>query len=141
MRMKEYNAYMEKRNLILKKLNELNVDDSILSYLESQDINIEDNDISIIVGIVKRIIFDFNMYGIDSTIKMMEDNNDYLFSGFTNRDNNSIEQLRNSISTTLGKNKIYDDINSFALSTATIVNQNLNKKQQQYVNKYVYAAQ
>lgn len=141
MRMKEYNAYMAKRNLILQKLNNLNIEGSILSYLESQGINIEDENISILVRMIRRIVFDFCMYGKDTTIKIMEDNKDYLFNAVTNEDNVSIEQLKSDIYTTLRKNKINEDINNFVLSSASAVNKYFSREQQIDASRYVYAAQ
>lgn len=141
MRMKEYNAYMAKRNLILQKLNNLNIDESILNNLESQGINIGDKNISILVRMIKRIVFDFYMYGKDNTIKIIEDNKDYLFNSFTNGDNASIEQLKCDIDITLRKNKINQDINNFVLSSASAVNQYFTREQQIDASRYVYAAQ
>lgn len=141
MRMKEYNAYMAKRNLILQKLDDMNIEEQILNYLENQDINVEDKNISVLVRMIKRIIFDFNMYGKDATTNMIKDNDNYLFSCFNGKDNVSIEQLKTNVNITLRKNKITEDINNFIVSTADAVNQSFNRQQQKNTNKYIYVAQ
>lgn len=138
---KEYNSYITKQNLILRKLNEFNIDKSILNYLENEGINIDDENIPILIRMIKRVIFDFNMYGKDITIKMMKDNDNYLFNHFTNGDKDSIAQLKNSIHSILKKSKIRQDINNFIVSSAININQVFYTESQGSSKKYVYAKQ
>lgn len=138
---KEYNSYITKQNLILRKLNEFNIDKSILNYLENEGINIDDENIPILIRMIKRVIFDFNMYGKDITIKMMKDNDNYLFNHFTNGDKDSIAQLKNSIHSILKKSKIRQDINNFIVSSAININQVFYIESQGSSKKYVYAKQ
>lgn len=138
---KEYNSYITKQNLILRKLNEFNIDKSILKYLENEGINIDDENVPILIRMIKRVIFDFNMYGKDITIKMMKDNDNYLFNHFTNGDKDSIAQLKNSIHSILKKSKIRQDINNFIVSSAININQVFYTESQGSSKKYVYAKQ
>ena len=86
MRSKEYNNYMQKKELILNKFNLLNVDNIILDTLKERGLNTNNK---YIIQMIKKIIFDIEMYGEIKTINILEKNKDHLYSNMNKDDLNT----------------------------------------------------
>ena len=76
MRSKEYNNYMKKKELIINKLDLLNVDNIISDTLQEMGLNIKNK---YIIQMIKKILFDIEMYGDIKTIDIINKNKDHLF--------------------------------------------------------------
>ena len=112
-----YNAHIYKRKLILDKFNDLKIDEVILDYLEEIDIDIKTTNISHLIQMIKKVLFDYYMYGKEVTKKIIEDNKNYLFNTYTNGDEikENIQELINN-----------QDINKTIVSMTDEVSNKLN---------------
>ena len=91
MRSKEYNNYMKRKELILNKFNLLNVDSIILETLNDMGIIINSTSI---IEMIKKVLFDIEMYGEIKTIDILDKNNDHLYSDINKK--NLTKSLLNS---------------------------------------------
>ena len=83
MRSKEYNNYMQRKELILNKFDLLNIDDIILETLKDMGIIINNK---YIIQMIKKVLFDIEMYGEIKTIDILDKNKDHLYMGINKND-------------------------------------------------------
>ena len=108
MRVKEYNAYMAKKKLILMKLNMLNVDEVILNKLKQHKLNIRNKNILCMVDMVKKVLYDYEMFGKDKTHEIINEYDEHIYRGL----NNDIDKNLN-LNKSIKKIKLpFDDINN-----------------------------
>ena len=62
MRSKEYNNYMQRKNLIITKFNLLNMKKNILETLNQMGINTNNKDVSYLVSMIEKVLFDLEMF-------------------------------------------------------------------------------
>lgn len=76
MRSKEYNNYMQRKELILNKFDLLNIDDIIIETLNDMGIIINSTSV---IEIIKKVLFDIEMYGEIKTIDILNKNDEHLY--------------------------------------------------------------
>ena len=80
MRSKEYNNYMQRKNLIITKFNLLNMKKNILETLNQMGINTNNKDVSYLVSMIEKVLFDLEMYGDIKTIDIINKNKNHLYT-------------------------------------------------------------
>ena len=98
MRNNIYNEQVVKRKLILDKFNDMKIDEVILDYLENININIKSSYTNYLIQMIKKVLFDYFMYGQEVTKRIIDDNKDYLLKTYMNNEDikENIKQLINN---------------------------------------------
>ena len=98
MRNNIYNEQVIKRKLILDKFNDMKIDEVILDYLENININIKSSYTNYLIQMIKKVLFDYFMYGQEVTKRIIDDNKDYLLKTYMNNEDikENIKQLINN---------------------------------------------
>lgn len=101
MKSNPYVNYLSKSASISKKLETEKIDEVILDNLKEKEINIENINVKYIVELIKKIIFNYYMYGMLNTNMMIKENTGDLIASLTNRDPNSINELKQLLNDSL----------------------------------------
>ena len=98
-----YVKYVTKSSVVLKKLQDSNVDELIVDDLKENEINTENTNAKYIVELVKKIVFDYYMYGSSNINIMIKENTGLLLAGLTNGDVDSVNELKQQLNDSLKK--------------------------------------
>lgn len=115
-----YNQYKFKKNNILNRFKEINIDEIILIYLKLQNYDIKNKNVIYIVEMIKKVLFNEMMFGKEFSNKIIEQNSLYLFNIFVN---SSIYETKYKIYNFLEENKIDEDLNTFIMKVANLINE------------------
>ena len=115
-----YNQYKFKKNNILNRFKEINIDEIILIYLKLQNYDIKNKNVIYIVEMIKKVLFNEMMFGKEFSNKIIEQNSLYLFNIFVN---SSIYETKYKIYNFLEENKIDEDLNTFIMKVANSINE------------------
>ena len=125
MRMKEYDAYKKREAKVIYEINEYKVNEKILNYLESNGFNIKDTDISYLSKMVKKIIFNYRMFGKEFSDNILKNNPLYVFNVF---ENNSSQDIKKDVYTLLKNNNVTIDLVDFVDNVADNINLLINEE-------------
>lgn len=144
MRNNPYISYVSQSANITKKLEEEKLDEVILDDLKEKEINIENINIKYIVDLIKKIIFNYYMYGVLNTNVMIKENTGTLIASFTNRDPDSVNQLKQLLNDSLKElNFNFTSVDNpeferFLIGSASKIKSDIDKKRidsQMYIYK------
>lgn len=141
MRMKEYDAYKKREAKVIYEINEYKVNEKILNYLESNGFNIKDTDISYLSKMVKKIVFNYRMFGKEFSDNILKNNPLYIFNVFGN--NVSLD-IKNDVNSLLRRNSINDNLVDYIDEVADNVNSMIDEEielKKQDNKKLAYAVQ
>ncbi len=141
MRMKEYDAYKKREAKVIYEINEYKVNEKILNYLESNGFNIKDTDISYLSKMVKKIVFNYRMFGKEFSDNILKNNPLYIFNVFGN---NASLDIKNDVNSLLRRNSINDNLVDYIDEVADNVNSMIDEEielKKQDNKKLVYAVQ
>ena len=76
----------------------MKIDEVILDYLENININIKSSYTNYLIQMIKKVLFDYFMYGQEVTKRIIDDNKDYLLKTYMNNEDikENIKQLINN---------------------------------------------
>lgn len=141
MRMKEYDAYKKREAKVIYEINEYKVNEKILNYLESNGFNIKDTDISYLSKMVKKIVFNYRMFGKEFSDNILKNNPLYIFNVFGN---NASLDIKNDVNSLLRRNSINDNLVDYIDEVADNVNSMVDEEielKKQDNKKLAYAVQ
>ena len=141
MRMKEYDAYKKREAKVIYEINEYKVNEKILNYLESNGFNIKDTGISYLSKMVKKIVFNYRMFGKEFSDNILKNNPLYIFNVFGN---NASLDIKNDVNSLLRRNSINDNLVDYIDEVADNVNSMIDEEielKKQDNKKLAYAVQ
>lgn len=139
MRMKEYEEYKRREAKALLEVEKYNTTEKIINYLNENGFDINDKKIFYIVRIIKKVIFNYRMFGKEFSDNILKNNPLYVFNVF---ENNSSQDIKKDVYTLLKNNNVTIDLVDFVDNVADNINLLINeeKKLNEQNKKLAYNA-
>lgn len=125
MRMKEYEEYKRREAKALLEVEKYNTTEKIISYLNENGFDINDKKIFYIVRIIKKVIFNYRMFGKEFSDNILKNNPLYVFNVF---ENNSSQDIKKDVYTLLKNNNVTIDLVDFVDNVADNINLLINEE-------------
>lgn len=116
--MGEYNKYIKKKNQIMNTLNSKRVNKIIIEYLKENNFDIDNYRIIYLVMMIKKMLFNYMMYGEEFSKELLNSNPGYLYNGF--EEDKAIE-VKDKVNNFLFLNDSSQSVNDFVLSSARTI--------------------
>lgn len=141
MRMKEYEEYKRREAKALLEVEKYNTTEKIINYLNENGFDINDKKIFYIVRIIKKVIFNYRMFGKEFSDNILKNNPLYIFNVFGN---NASLDIKNDVNSLLRRNSINDNLVDYIDEVADNVNSMIDEEielKKQDNKKLAYAVQ
>ena len=125
MRMKEYEEYKRREAKALLEVEKYNTTEKIINYLNENGFDINDKKIFYIVRIIKKVIFNYRMFGKEFSDNILKNNPLYVFNVFGN---NSSQDIKKDVYTLLKNNNVTIDLVDFVDNVADNINLLINEE-------------
>ena len=125
MRMKEYEEYKRREAKALLEVEKYNTTEKIINYLNENGFDINDKKIFYIVRIIKKVIFNYRMFGKEFSDNILKNNPLYIFNVFGN---NASPDIKNDVYVLLKRNRINDNLVDFVDNAADNINLLINEE-------------
>ena len=125
MRMKEYEEYKRREAKALLEVEKYNTTEKIINYLNENGFDINDKKIFYIVRIIKKVIFNYRMFGKEFSDNILKNNPLYVFNVF---ENNSSQDIKKDVYDLLKKNNVTIDLVDFVDNVADNINLLINEE-------------
>ena len=125
MRMKEYEEYKRREAKALLEVEKYNTTEKIINYLNENGFDINDKKIFYIVRIIKKVIFNYRMFGKEFSDNILKNNPLYVFNVF---ENNSSQDIKKDVYTLLKNNNVTIDLVDFVDNVADNINLIINEE-------------
>ena len=125
MRMKEYEEYKRREAKALLEVEKYNTTEKIINYLNENGFDINDKKIFYIVRIIKKVIFNYRMFGKEFSDNILKNNPLYVFNVF---ENNSSQDIKKDVYTLLKNNNVTIDLVDFVDNVADNINLLINEE-------------
>ena len=125
MRMKEYEEYKRREAKSLLEVEKYNTTEKIINYLNENGFDINDKKIFYIVRIIKKVIFNYRMFGKEFSDNILKNNPLYVFNVF---ENNSSQDIKKDVYTLLKNNNVTIDLVDFVDNVADNINLLINEE-------------
>lgn len=125
MRMKEYEEYKRREAKALLEVEKYNTTEKIINYLNENGFDINDKKIFYIVRIIKKVIFNYRMFGKEFSDNILKNNPLYVFNVF---ENNSSQDIKKDVYTLLKNNNVTIDLVDFVDNVADNINLFINEE-------------
>lgn len=125
MRMKEYEEYKRREAKALLEVEKYNTTEKIINYLNENGFDINDKKIFYIVRIVKKVIFNYRMFGKEFSDNILKNNPLYVFNVF---ENNSSQDIKKDVYALLKNNNVTIDLVDFVDNVANNINLLINEE-------------
>ena len=100
---KKYYNYMKKRELIETKMEMLNIDTLILKYLKNMNLNTKNKNIIYIKNMVKKVLFDYQMYGKEKTMEIIDNYDYHIYSYSKTLSDHEIQIVKSKLDKSIDK--------------------------------------
>lgn len=125
MRMKEYEEYKRREAKALLEVEKYNTKEKIINYLSENGFDINDKKIFYIVRIIKKVIFNYRMFGKEFSDNILKNNPLYVFNVF---ENNSSQDIKKDVYALLKNNNVTIDLVDFVDNVADNINLLINEE-------------
>lgn len=125
MRMKEYEKYKRREAKALLEVEKYNTTEKIINYLNENGFDINDKKIFYIVRIIKKVIFNYRMFGKEFSDNILKNNPLYVFNVF---ENNSSQDIKKDVYALLKNNNVTIDLVDFVDNVADNINLLINEE-------------
>ena len=125
MRMKEYEEYKRREAKALLEVEKYNTTEKIINYLNENGFDINDKNIFYIVRIIKKVIFNYRMFGKEFSDNILKNNPLYVFNVF---ENNSSQDIKKDVYALLKNNNVTIDLVDFVDNVADNINLLINEE-------------
>ena len=125
MRMKEYEEYKSREAKALLEVEKYNTTEKIINYLNENGFDINDKKIFYIVRIIKKVIFNYRMFGKEFSDNILKNNPLYVFNVF---ENNSSQDIKKDVYALLKNNNVTIDLVDFVDNVADNINLLINEE-------------
>ena len=125
MRMKEYEEYKRREAKALLEVEKYNTTEKIINYLNENGFDINDKKIFYIVRIIKKVIFNYRMFGKEFSDNILKNNPLYVFNVF---ENNSSQDIKKDVYALLKNNTVTIDLVDFVDNVADNINLLINEE-------------
>lgn len=125
MRMKEYEEYKRREAKALLEVEKYNTTEKIINYLNENGFDINDKKIFYIVRIIKKVIFNYRMFGKEFSDNILKNNPLYVFNVF---ENNSSQDIKKDVYALLENNNVTIDLVDFVDNVADNINLLINEE-------------
>ena len=125
MRMKEYEEYKRREAKALLEVEKYNTTEKIINYLNKRGFDINDKKIFYIVRIIKKVIFNYRMFGKEFSDNILKNNPLYVFNVF---ENNSSQDIKKDVYALLKDNNVTIDLVDFVDNVADNINLLINEE-------------
>ena len=125
MRMKEYEEYKRREAKALLEVEKYNTTEKIINYLNENGVDINDKKIFYIVRIIKKVIFNYRMFGKEFSDNILKNNPLYVFNVF---ENNSSQDIKKDVYALLKNNNVTIDLVDFVDNVADNINLLINEE-------------
>ena len=125
MRMKEYEEYKRREAKALLEVEKYNTTEKIINYLNENGFDINDKKIFYIVRIIKKVIFNYRMFGKEFSDNILKNNPLYVFNVF---ENNSSQDIKKDVYALLKNNNVTIDLVDFVDNVAYNINLLINEE-------------
>lgn len=125
MRMKEYEEYKKREAKALLEVEKYNTTEKIINYLNENGFDINDKKIFYIVRIIKKVIFNYRMFGKEFSDNILKNNPLYVFNVF---ENNSSQDIKKDVYALLKDNNVTIDLVDFVDNVADNINLLINEE-------------
>lgn len=125
MRMKEYEEYKRREAKALLEVEKYNTTEKIINYLNENGFDINDKKIFYIVRIIKKVIFNYRMFGKEFSDNILKNNPLYVFNVF---ENNSSQDIKKDVYALLKNNNVTIDLVDFVDNVAENINLLINEE-------------
>lgn len=125
MRMKEYEEYKRREAKALLEVEKYNTTEKIINYLNENGFDINDKKIFFIVRIIKKVIFNYRMFGKEFSDNILKNNPLYVFNVF---ENNSSQDIKKDVYALLKNNNVTIDLVDFVDNVADNINLLINEE-------------
>ena len=125
MRMKEYEEYKRREAKAFLEVEKYNTTEKIINYLNENGFDINDKKIFYIVRIIKKVIFNYRMFGKEFSDNILKNNPLYIFNVFGN---NASPDIKNDVYVLLKRNRINDNLVDFVDNAADNINLLINEE-------------
>lgn len=125
MRMKEYEEYKRREAKALLEVEKYNTTEKIINYLNGNGFDINDKKIFYIVRIIKKVIFNYRMFGKEFSDNILKNNPLYVFNVF---ENNSSQDIKKDVYALLKNNNVTIDLVDFVDNVADNINLLINEE-------------
>lgn len=125
MRMKEYEEYKRREAKALLEVERYNTTEKIINYLNENGFDINDKKIFYIVRIIKKVIFNYRMFGKEFSDNILKNNPLYVFNVF---ENNSSQDIKKDVYALLKNNNVTIDLVDFVDNVADNINLLINEE-------------
>lgn len=125
MRMKEYEEYKRREAKALLEVEKYNTTEKIINYLNENGFDINDKKIFYIVRIIKKVIFNYRMFGKEFSDNILKNNPLYVFNVF---ENNSSQDIKKDVYALLKNNNVTIDLVDFVDNVANNINLLINEE-------------
>lgn len=125
MRMKEYEEYKRREAKALLEVEKYNTTEKIINYLNENGFDINDKKIFYIVRIIKKVIFNYRMFGKEFSDNILKNNPLYVFNVF---ENNSSQDIKKDVYALLKDNNVTIDLVDFVDNVADNINLLINEE-------------
>lgn len=125
MRMKEYEEYKRREAKALLEVEKYNTTEKIINYLNENGFDINDKKIFFIVRIIKKVIFNYRMFGKEFSDNILKNNPLYVFNVF---ENNSSQDIKKDVYALLKNNNVTIDLVDFVGNVADNINLLINEE-------------
>ena len=127
MRMKEYEEYKRREAKALLEVEKYNTTEKIINYLNENGFDINDKKIFYIVRIIKKVIFNYRMFGKEFSDNILKNNPLYVFNVF---ENNSSQDIKKDVYALLKNNNVTIDLVDFVDNVAVLINEEIKLNEQ-----------
>lgn len=125
MRMKEYEEYKRREAKAFLEVEKYNTTEKIINYLNENGFDINDKKIFYVVRIIKKVIFNYRMFGKEFSDNILKNNPLYIFNVFGN---NASPDIKNDVYVLLKRNRINDNLVDFVDNAADNINLLINEE-------------
>ena len=125
MRVKEYEEYKRREAKALLEVEKYNTTEKIINYLNENGFDINDKKIFYIVRIIKKVIFNYRMFGKEFSDNILKNNPLYVFNVF---ENNSSQDIKKDVYALLKNNNVTIDLVDFVDNVADNINLLINEE-------------
>ena len=125
MRMKEYEEYKRREAKALLEIEKYNTTEKIINYLNENGFYINDKKIFYIVRIIKKVIFNYRMFGKEFSDNILKNNPLYVFNVF---ENNPSQDIKKDVYALLKNNNVTIDLVDFVDNVAYNINLLINEE-------------
>ena len=125
MRMKEYEEYKRREAKALLEVEKYNTTEKIINYLNENGFDINDKKIFYIVRIIKKVIFNYRMFGKEFSDNILKNNPLYVFNVF---ENSASVDIKSDVYDLLKKNNVTISLVDFVNAAADNINLLINEE-------------